>query len=47
MTTDQKSKQAQGKQGKAGTYTGTGFQPRPQQQPKKSITLWDILTGRK
>jgi len=42
-----KQKQAQGKQGKQGTYTGTGFQPRPQQQPKKSITLLDILLGRK
>lgn len=42
-----KQKQAQGKQGKTGTYTGTGFQPRPVQQPKKSITLLDILLGRK
>lgn len=42
-----KQKQQQGKNGKAGTYTGAGFQPRPQQQPKKSISLLDILLGRK
>lgn len=47
MTTDQKNKQQQGKAGKAGTYTGTGFQPRPQKQTKKSITILDILLGRK
>lgn len=39
--------QAQGKAGKAGKWTGTGFQPQSKKQPKKSITLLDILLGRK
>ena len=42
-----KQKQQQGKNGKAGIHTGTGFQPRPKTQPKKSITLLDILLGRR
>lgn len=34
-----------GKAGKAGTWKGTGFQPK--QTTKKSISLLDILLGRK
>ncbi len=41
-----KQKQAQGKQGNAGTWTGTGFQPAKAKQPKKPITLLDILLGK-
>ena len=44
---DNKTNAQQGKAGKAGTYTGTGVQPKKQTQPKKSITLLDILLGRK
>jgi hypothetical protein len=42
-----KQKQQQGKQGKPGTHTSTGFQPLTNKQPKKSITLLDILLWRK
>jgi len=43
MTTDQNKSQT--KTNKPGTYTQTGFNPKPQ-APKKSITIWDILTGK-
>ena len=42
-----KQKQTQGKQGNAGTWTGTGFQPTKTKTPKKSITLLDILLGKR
>jgi hypothetical protein len=43
MTTDQNKSQT--KTNKPGTYTQTGFNPKAQ-TPKKSITLWDIVTGK-
>ena len=45
MSNDQSKKQAQ--TSKPGTYTATGFQSAPKPQPKKSITLLDILLGKK
>ena len=46
MTTEQKQAQVKAQQGKAGTYTSTTFVLK-KQAPKKSITLLDILLGRK
>lgn len=42
-----KNKQTQGKNGTPGTWTNTGFTPKPTPKPKKSISLIDILLGRK
>jgi len=42
-----KNKQTKGKNGNAGTWTGTGFQPAKAKTPKKPITLLDILTGKR
>ena len=46
MTTEQKNNQAQAQAGKAGMYTSQTFILK-KQAPKKSITLLDILLGRK
>jgi len=46
MTQDQKGKQENGKAGKAGKWTSSGFIP-SKPAPKKKITLLDILLGRK
>ena len=46
-TMTDKNKQTQGKKGALGTWTGTGFIPKPTPKPKKSISLLDIILGRK
>ena len=46
MATYNQSKQ-QANTNKAGTYKASGFVPSKQQAPKKSISLLDILLGKK
>lgn len=45
MSKEQQTKNQQGKSGATGKWTATGFQP--SKQPRKVITLLDILLGRK
>lgn len=42
-----KNDQQKGKAGQAGTYTQTGFTPKPPKPVKKPITLLDILLGKR